>query len=36
MTGRVEDYERAMAFGDIDLGQMKAPRETATPRNYEI
>jgi diguanylate cyclase len=36
MTGRVEDYERAMAFADIALGQMKALRHNATPRNYEI
>ena len=36
MTGRVEDYERAMAFADIALGQMKALRQSATPRNYEI
>ena len=36
MTGRVEDYERAMAFADIALGQMKALRQNATPRNYEI
>src|SRR5262245_9404842 len=36
MTGRVEDYERAMAFADIALGQLKALRQNATPRNYEI
>ena len=36
MTGRVEDYERAMAFADIALGQMKALRQPATPRNYEL
>src|SRR5262249_40193273 len=36
MTGRAEDYERAMAFADIALGQMKALRQNATPRNYEI
>ena len=36
MTGRVEDYERATAFADIALGQMKALRHNATPRNYEI
>jgi len=34
--GRVEDYERTMAFADIALGQMKALRQPATPRNYEI
>jgi len=36
MTGRTEDYERTMAFADIALGQMKALRQVATPRNYEI
>ncbi len=36
MTGRVEDYERTMAFADIVFGQMKALRQHATPRNYEI
>jgi diguanylate cyclase len=36
MTGRVEDYERSIAFADIALGQMKALRQLATPRNYEI
>jgi diguanylate cyclase len=36
MTGRVEDYERTMAFADIALGQMKALRQLATPQNYEV
>ena len=36
MTGRAEDYERTMAFADIALGQMKALRQVAIPRNYEI
>jgi diguanylate cyclase len=36
MTGRAEDYERSLAFADIALGQMKALRQLATPRNYEI
>src|SRR5437016_4552039 len=36
MTGRAEDYERTMAFADIALGQMKALRQPATPRNFEI
>jgi diguanylate cyclase len=36
MTGRAENYERTMAFADIALGQMKALRQSATPRNYEI
>ena len=36
MAGRVEDFERTMAFADIALGQIKALRQSATPRNYEI
>ena len=36
MTGRAEDYERTMAFADIALGQLKALRQPAIPRNYEI
>ena len=36
MTGRAEDYDRSMAFADIALGQIKALRQAATPRNYEI
>ena len=36
MTGRAEDFERTMAFADIALGQIKALRQPATPRNYEI
>jgi diguanylate cyclase len=36
MTGRAEDYERTMAFAEIALGQLKALRQPATVRNYEI
>jgi diguanylate cyclase len=36
MTGRAEEYERTMAFAEIALGQMKALRQPATARNYEI
>ena len=36
MAGRVDDFERTMAFADIAFGQMKAPRQPASPRNFEI
>src|SRR5215470_5089923 len=36
MAGRVDDYERTMAFADIALGQMRALRQPASPRNFEI
>jgi len=36
MTGRAEEYERAMGFAEIALGQMKALRHASNPRNYEI
>jgi diguanylate cyclase len=36
MTGHADDHERTMAFCDIALGQIKALRQAATPRNYEI
>ena len=36
MTGRSDEYERIMAFADIAIGQMKALRHSASPRNYEI
>jgi hypothetical protein len=35
MAGRVDDYERTMAFADIALGQIKALRQFASPRNYQ-
>lgn len=36
MTGHADEHERTMAFADIALGQIKALRQPATPRNYEI
>jgi diguanylate cyclase len=36
MTGHADEHERTMAFSEIALGQIKALRQPATPRNYEI
>jgi diguanylate cyclase len=36
MTGRDGEHERTIAFAEIALDQMKALRQAATPRNYEI
>jgi diguanylate cyclase len=36
MTGQADEHERTMAFCEIALGQIKALRQAATPRNYEI
>lgn len=36
MTGQGDDHERTMAFAEIALGQVKALRQPATPRNYEV
>ena len=36
MAGQADEHERTMAFAEIALGQIKALREPATPRNYEI
>jgi diguanylate cyclase len=36
MTGYADEHERTMAFCEIALGQIKALRQAATPRNYEI
>ncbi|MFN3659396.1 MAG: GGDEF domain-containing protein [Pseudolabrys sp.] len=36
MTGHADEHERTMAFADIALGQLKALRQPAIPRNYEI
>jgi diguanylate cyclase len=36
MTGHTGEHERTMAFADIALGQIKALRQAATPRNYEV
>jgi len=36
MPEPVGEHERTLAFGDIALGQIKALRQPATPRNYEV
>ena len=36
MAEIADEHERTMAFADIALGQLKALRQAATPRNYEI
>lgn len=36
MAAHADEHERTMAFADIALGQIKALRQPATPRNYEI
>ena len=36
MTAETDDYKRTMAFGEIAFNQMKALRQSAIPRNYEI
>jgi diguanylate cyclase len=36
MSGNVDEHQRTMVFADIALGQLKALRQPATPRNYEI
>jgi diguanylate cyclase len=36
MTGQSDEHERTMAFAEIALGQIKALRQAAYPRNYEI
>lgn len=36
MSGESDEHERTMAFCEIALGQIKALRQAATPRNYEI
>ncbi len=36
MSGQADEHERTMAFAEIALGQLKALRQPATPRNYEI
>ncbi|MCW5606216.1 MAG: diguanylate cyclase, partial [Burkholderiales bacterium] len=36
MSGESDEHERTMAFCEIALGQIKALRHPATPRNYEI
>jgi diguanylate cyclase len=36
MTEQAGEHERTIAFAEIALGQIKALRQSATPRNYEI
>src|SRR5258706_944008 len=36
MTANPDDHERTMAFAEIALGQIKALRQPATPRHYEM
>ena len=36
MKSQADEHQRTMAFAEIALGQMKALRQPATPRNYEI
>jgi diguanylate cyclase len=36
MTVNADEHERTMAFAEIALGQMRALRQSASPRNYEI
>ncbi len=36
MSARSDDHDRTMAFAEIALGQIKALRQPAYPRNYEV
>src|SRR4051794_2335337 len=36
MSEPAGEHERTMAFADIAFGQIKALRQPATPRNYEV
>src|SRR5690349_1321896 len=36
MAGRSDEHERTMAFAEIALGQIKALRQPASPRVYEV
>jgi diguanylate cyclase len=36
MSGRYDEYERTLAFAEIAVEQMKALRQPAYPRNYEV
>jgi diguanylate cyclase len=36
MTVQSDEHERSMAFAEIALGQIKALRQPAFPRNYEV
>jgi len=36
MAGHADEHERTMAFANIALSQIKALRQEATPRNFEV
>jgi diguanylate cyclase len=36
MKSQADEHERTMAFAEIALGQIRALRQSAAPRNYEI
>jgi diguanylate cyclase len=36
MTAASDEHQRTMAFADIALGQIKALRQPASPRHFEI
>ena len=36
MNDQAEEHERTLAFAEIALGQIKALRQPAYPRNYEV
>lgn len=36
MTADSDEHERTLAFAEIAIGQIKALRQPATPRNYEV
>jgi diguanylate cyclase len=36
MTDHADEHQRTMAFAEIALGQIKALRQEASPRNYEV
>jgi diguanylate cyclase len=36
MTEKSDEYDRTLAFAEIALGQIKALRQPAYPRNYEV
>jgi diguanylate cyclase len=36
MTAATDEHERTMAFAEVALGQIKALRQPASPRNYEV
>src|SRR5262249_30309616 len=36
MGARSDEHDRTMAFADIAMGQIKALRQSADPRNFEV